>query len=152
MDEKELARVADELHGEYAASGMGIDEFLRAKLGKERAEAAIRAFAAIDANYAELQEAKKAGENRREWLRRRLEGALEGVEAAGKRERAGEWLAGATDALNGAPQGTTAGVPFEGIDAADTVAALDEALAGNALATLAAAGRGRGTDGNGTEA
>ena len=141
------------MHAEYEASGKGIDDFLRAKLGAVReggeaaAEAAIRTFAAIDANYADLKKAAEAGENRQEWLRRRLEEALRETGADREREKIGGFFAAAADALSGAPEGTTPAVPFEGVDAADTVRALDEALAANALATLgAAAGQDNGTE------
>ncbi len=151
MNEDTLAQRLGELHAEYKASGQGIDEFLKAKLaasrenGEAAAETLVRTFAAIDANYADLQSAKAAGENRQEWLRRKLDEAIREAGADAEREKVGTLLAGVVDELNGAATGTTPPVAFDGIDAADTVAALDEALARNALSALTA------TDNNGSE-
>lgn len=156
MNTEELASKLGELYEEFEASGKSIDEFIKAKLGAARdggqamAAAAIRTFGAIDANYVDLQKATAAGENRQEWLRRRLDETLQEVGAEAEREKVGEFLAAAVDTLTGAKEGTTTAVPFEGIDAVDTVKALDEALALNALATLRAT-VGQNEQDNGTE-
>ena len=150
MNEDTLTRRLGELHAEYKASGQSIDEFLKTKLAASRengeavAETLVRTFADIDANYADLQAAKAAGENRQEWLRLKLDETIREVGADAEREKVGTLLAGAVDSLTGATPGTTPPVAFNGIDAADTVASLDEALARNAFSSLAAA------DNNGT--
>ena len=156
MNKETLAWRLGELYAEYKASGQSIDDFMKAKLelvrggGEAAAEEAIRTFAAIDANFADLQKSKADGENRQEWLRRRLHETLKEVGAEGEREKVGAVLASVVDVLKGEKAGTTPVVPFEDIDATDTVARLDEALGMNALMTLCAAEK---TDGltNGTE-
>ena len=145
MKEEKLAELMGVLFAEYTSSGLDIDEYMESKLmsvrkdGKKAAEAARRMFAAIDENYRAVQSAKADGANRRDWLRGCLETALHEAGADRQRETVGGALAAAVDVLSGAPQGTTAAVPFEGIDAVDWVNKLDRSLAGSALVPLFAA-------------
>lgn len=148
MGEQELTKRINELVLEYKASAVSIDEFLRNKLasarknGKKCAEAAISALTAIDENYAKLQKAKTEGKNRQEWLRGNLEAAIEVAGADKKRDVVGMALFAATEVIRGNPPQTKSSVqPFEGIDAVDAVANLDEAFLKASIEQVAMSGK-----------
>ena len=126
---------------EFNSSGLGIDEFVERKLvesgrgSRSEARRLVEAFARIDANYAELQRAKSEGRNRQEWLRGKIESDISNLKADGKRNEIGRILAvGAakTAGLNVAE--TTAA--FDGIDAVDIIADIDEKLTERVCASL----------------
>ena len=78
MNINELEDRIKNLMAEFKASGISIDDFVRQKLstapqyeGKD-AETLIQTLADIDANYADLQQAKEDGLNREEWLRKKI--------------------------------------------------------------------------------
>ena len=78
MNEAELSERLKSLTAEFKASGMDIDSFLRQKLsavkqdGAQSADTIIQTLAGIDANYADLQQAKENGFNRRDWLGKKI--------------------------------------------------------------------------------
>ena len=132
------------LIAECKASGLTIDDFLKKKLGEARADGTqyasnmLHTFAQIDANYASLTQAKARGQNRQEWLREKIEETIVDAGADRKRDMVGNVLSQSIDAINGDVLGTTSAVPFDGMDAVETVAAIDAAVANGALSALSA--------------
>lgn len=142
MNESELSERLKSLTAEFKASGMDIDSFLRQKLcavksdGAQSAEAIIQTLAEIDANYADLQQAKENGLNRRDWLGKKISEAAKEAGADDKPELVGEALAAVINAMNGKDAESAMPVPFEGVDAVETVDALDAALRKSAVSGL----------------
>ena len=142
MADKDLASRIQSLMSEFRSSKMSIDDFLRTKLLEQRKDAdtcakkIIETFKGIDENYASLQAAKSKGVNRQEWLRERIDSAITDLASANGREVAGKVLAKSIDALNSFPAGTTQDRSFEGLDAIDTLADLDNALSKRAIDSI----------------
>ena len=142
MNESELSERLKNLVVEFKASGMDIDSFLKQKLsaaktdGAESADAIIQTLAGIDANYADLQQAKGNGFNRRDWLGEKINEAAKEAGADDKPELVGEVLASVINAMNGNGPEKATPVPFEGIDAVETIDALDAALRTSAVSEL----------------
>ena len=133
MNINELEDRIKNLMAEFKASGISIDDFVRQKLstapqyeGKD-AETLIQTLADIDANYADLQQAKEDGLNREDWLRKKINQAA--ADASAKPEVVGAVVSSVTAALNCEPGAQTEAVPFEGSEAVEMVGALDDALA-----------------------
>ena len=147
MEEQDITKRINELVLEYKASGLLIDEFLKKKLaasrksGKKCAEAAIDRLAAIDKNFAKLQEAKAEGKNRQEWIREKLDVVIEAAGADKKRDVVGEALSIAVDVVSGNPPKTKQPVSFDGFDAVDIVASLDEAFWKSSVGYVATFGK-----------
>ena len=137
-----LTKEMSALIAECKASGLTIDEFLKKKLSDARTDGAqyandmLRTFAQIDANYASLAQAKARGQNRQEWLREKIEETIIATGTDRKRDIVGNVLSQSIDTINGDLRGTTPAVPFDGMDAVETVAAIDAAVANGALAAL----------------
>ena len=142
MNESELSERLKTLTAEFKASGMDIDSFLRQKLsaarqdGGQSADMIIQTLAGIDANYADLQQAKENGFNRRDWLDTKINEAAKEVGADDKPELVGEVFAAVINAMNGKDAESAMPVPFEGVDAVETVDALDAALRKSAVSGL----------------
>lgn len=142
MNESELSERLKTLTAEFKASGMDIDSFLRQKLstakqdGAQSADTIIQTLAGIDANYADLQQAKGNGLNRRDWLGSKINEATKEAGADEKPELLGEVLASVINAMNGNGSEKASAVPFEGIDAVETIDALDAALRKSAVSGL----------------
>ena len=144
MRESEITKRVNELVVEYKASGLPIDRFMTTKLsavrkdGKKCAETAIATLAKIDQTFASLQQARESGKNRQEWLRDNLEKAIVDSGADKKRDVVGEALSVAISAIGNTPLQDTSPIPFEGSDAVEIVASLDEALNKTAIAPVLA--------------
>ena len=146
MADKDLVSRIQSLMSEFRSSKMSIDDFLRTKLAAQRKDAdtcakkIIETFRGIDENYASLQGAKTKGVNRQEWMRERIDSAITDSASANGREIAGKVLAKSIDALNSSPVGTTQDRSFEGLDAVDALADLDDALSKRAIVSMAISG------------
>ena len=142
MNESELSERLKTLTAEFKASGMDIDSFLRQKLstakqdGAQSADVIIQTLAGIDANYADLQTAKENGLNRRDWLGRKINEATKEGSTDEKPELVGEVLASVINAMNGNGSEEASAVPCEGLDAVETIDALDAALRKSAVSEL----------------
>ena len=69
-------------------------------------------------------------------MREKIEETIVDAGADRKRDMVGNVLSQSIDAINGDVLGTTSAVPFDGMDAVETVAAIDAAVANGALAAL----------------
>jgi len=132
------------LMAEFKASGLAIDDFIKRKLketrpdGEQRAERMLNTFSEIDANYADIQQARSRGVNRQDWLRDKIEGAISDANADKKRDVVGSVLGLSLAAVKGEKHSENGAQPFEGIDAIEMVEAIEEGLAGNAIASIGA--------------
>ena len=134
IDESKLSETLVLLAKEFKASGKSIDDFLKARLAKARkdgkacAETVIKTFAAIDANYADLQKAKKNGQNREEWLRDKIDDVVKDIGGDKKPEAIGQALTMATDAISHDSAGTTPPKPYSEFERTMLIQDLNKAL------------------------
>ena len=132
------------LIAEFKTSGLAIDEFVKLKMKKSRpdgeqcAARMLNTFSEIDANYADVQQARAKGVNRQDWLRDKIEGSISNANADKKRDVVGRVLGLSLAAVKGEKYRENGSVPFEGIDAVEMVEAIEEGLAGNAIASIGA--------------
>ena len=130
------------LMAEFKTSGLAIDDFMRRKLkesrpdGEQCAERMLKTFTEIDANYADIQQARVKGINRQDWLRDKIEKSISDANADKKRDMVGRVLGMSFAALRGEDGSGEEFKPFEGIDAVETVETIEEGLAGNAIAVI----------------
>ena len=130
------------LTDEFKASGLAIDDFLRRKLKESRpdgercAERMLKTFTEIDANYADVQQARAKGINRQDWLRDKIEKSISDANADKKRDMVGRVLGRSLAALKGENGSEDEVTPFEGIDAVEMVETIEEGLTGNAIASI----------------
>ena len=130
------------LTDEFKASGLAIDDFLRRKLkesrpdGEQCAERMFKTFTEIDANYADIQQARAKGVNRQDWLRDKIEESISDANADKKRDMVGRVLGRSLAALKGENGSEDEVTPFEGIDAVEMVETIEEGLTGNAIASI----------------
>lgn len=129
------------LMAEFKASGLAIDDFMRRKLkesrpdGEQCAERMLRTFSEIDANYADIQQARARGVNRQDWLRDKIEESIANAHADKKRDMVGDVLGRSLDAMKGGNTNQPKTVPFEGMDAVEMVGAIEESLVDDAIAS-----------------
>ena len=132
------------LTDEFKASGLAIDDFLRRKLkesrpdGEQCAERMLKTFTEIDANYADIQQARAKGVNRQDWLRDKIEESISDANADKKRDMVGRVLGRSLAAVNGGNTNQLRTVPFEGIDAVEMVGTIEESLVDNAIVSTGA--------------
>ena len=130
------------LMAEFKASGLAIDDFIRRKLKESRpdgehcAERMLKTFTEIDANYADVQQARAKGVNRQDWLRDKIEESISDANADKKRDMVGRVLGRSLAALKGENGSEDEVTPFEGIDAVVMVKTIEEGLTGNAIASI----------------
>ena len=130
------------LTAEFKASGLAIDDFMKRKLKESRpdgehcAERMLKTFTEIDVNYADAQQARAKGINRQDWLRDKIEKSISDADADKKRDMVGRVLGRSLAALKDENGGEDEVTPFEGIDAVEMVEAIEEGLAGNAIASM----------------
>lgn len=130
------------LMAEFKASGLAIDDFMRRKLkesrpdGEQCAERMLKTFTEIDANYADIQQARAKGVNRQDWLRDKIEESISDANADKKRDMVGRVLGRSLAALKGENGSEDEVTPFEGIDAVEMVETIEEGLTGNAIASI----------------
>ena len=130
------------LMAEFKASGLAIDDFMRRKLkesrpdGEQCAERMLKTFTEIDANYADVQQARAKGVNRQDWLRDKIEESISDANADKKRDMVGRVLGRSLAALKGENGSEDEVAPFEGIDAVEMVETIEEGLTGNAIASI----------------
>ena len=136
-----VARISA-LMAEFKASGLAIDDFMRRKLkesrpdGEQCAERMLKTFTEIDANYADVQQARAKGVNRQDWLRDKIEESISDANADKKRDMVGRVLGRSLVALKGENGSEDEETPFEGIDAVEMVETIEEGLTGNAIASI----------------
>ena len=139
-----LIRKISDLMAEFKVSKLGIDEFVRQKMkesrpdGEQYAKRMLMTFSEIDANYADIKQARAKGVNRQDWIREKIEKSISDVNADKKRDMVGRVLGMSLAALKGDNGGGNEETPFEGIDAVEMVEAVEEGLAGNAIASIGA--------------
>lgn len=138
-DSQELIAIMEKLLPEFEQSGLSIDDFIREKLKTSNrpdaeacAEDIIQTSQGIDKAFHSLQESKKEGYNREEWLREEMDSMFDQAQATPK--QAGEILSTTTQILNGdspASSSETEVTPYNGLDAAIQIRHLDDAIVKN---------------------
>ena len=139
INESKLSETLALLAKEFKASGKSIDDFMKERLAKARkdgkacAETVIKTFAAIDANYADLQKAKKNGHNREEWLSDKIYAVVKDIGGEKKPDLIGQALTMATDAISHDPAGTTSPKPYSDIASDMLIQDLNKAFRNSAI-------------------
>ena len=147
MDAEKFEQTMKMLLDEYEKSGKSMDEFIREKLAASGREDAAECAAEIgatlteiDAKYKSLQECKKNGGNREEWLRQEVDAVAKDYSP----DDTGKVLSSTVKVLDGDEQAVPDGdASYDALDAAFAIRELDDALVRNVC---------REFDDNGTEA
>ena len=120
------------LIAEFEKSGLGIDDFIRQQLkknGRNDSEQFVTdlnsTLSDIDAKYTSLQEARKAGKGREEWLRTEIDDAVRDLDS----RDAGKVLSSTIKVLSGETDDTPdENANYEGVNAVDLIHGLNSAL------------------------
>lgn len=135
MGEEKFEQTMKLLLDEYEKSGKNMDDFIREKLAasgrQDAAECAAEIsaiLAEIDKKYASLQQFKKDGGNREEWLRREIDIAAKDYNSGD----IGKVLSSTIKFLNGDEKAMPDdAASYDAVDAAFTIRELDDALVKN---------------------
>ena len=138
MDLEKISAEQEALLAEFQTSGLSADEFIRKYLaGKGIAEPEKvmqeinSTLEDIDRNYAEIKRAKEQGKDRRSYLR----SICDTLFANSDSRKAGRALQIVACGLEG-KENSPAALEYDGFDAVNLIASLDDAIRNSTLASL----------------